>query len=73
MKNEVEELQRLVLLGVDVNASNSDGSTALHVAATVGSRGVVQYLTDHRADINVVDSLGKTPLNVSTLPQKRMM
>ena len=66
VKNEVEELQRLVLLGVDVNAPNSDGSTALHVAATVGSRGVVQYLTDHRADINAVDSLGNTPLNVST-------
>lgn len=65
MKNDAEELQRLVSLGVDVNAPNSDGSTALHVAATVGSRGVVQYLTDHRADINAVDSLGNTPLNVS--------
>lgn len=52
-------------LGVDVNAPNSDGSTALHVAATVGSRGVVQFLTDHGADINAVDSLGNTPLNVS--------
>lgn len=67
MKNDAEELQRLVSLGVDVDALNSDGSTALHVAATVGSRGVVQYLTDHRADINAVDSLGNTPLNVSTL------
>jgi len=66
VKNDVEELQRLVLLGVDVNAPNSDGSTALHVAAAVGSKGVVQYLADHRADINAVDSLGNAPLNVST-------
>ena len=67
VKNNLEELQRLVLLGVDVNAPNLDGSTALHVAATLGSRGVVQYLTENRADINAVDSLGNTPLNVSIL------
>lgn len=67
VKNDAEELHRLVSLGVDVNAPNFDGSTALHVAATTGSRGVVQYLTDHRADINAVDSLGNTPLNVSML------
>ena len=63
----------MVLLGVDVNAPNSDGSTALHVAATVGSRGVVQYLTDHRADVNAVDSLGNAPLNVSTLSLKKFI
>ncbi|XP_022788411.1 ammonium transporter 1-like isoform X2 [Stylophora pistillata] len=65
--NDVEELQRLVSLGVDVNAPNEDGGTALHVAAAVGSRGVVHYLTDHRADINAVDSLGNTPLNYSNM------
>ena len=69
MKNDVEELQRLVSLGVDVNAPNEEGSTALHVAAAVGSRGVVQYLTDNKADINAVDLLGNTPLNVSDLSQ----
>lgn len=69
MKNDVEELQRLVSLGVDVNAPNEEGSTALHVSAAVGSRGVVQYLTDNKADINAVDSLGNTPLNVSDLSQ----
>jgi len=71
VKNDAEELQRLVSLGVDVDAPNSDGSTALHVAATVGSRGVVQYLTDHRADINAVDSLGNTPLNYSDMHEHR--
>ena len=69
MKNDVEELQRLVSLGMDLNAPNEEGSTALHVAAAVGSRGVVQYLTDNKADINAVDSLGNTPLNVSDLSQ----
>lgn len=71
VKNNLEELQRLVLLGVDVNAPNSDGSTALHVAASLGSRGVVQYLTENRADINAVDSLGNAPLNYSDMHEHR--
>lgn len=71
VKNDVEELQRLVSLGVDVNAPNEEGSTALHVAAAVGSRGVVQYLTDNKADINAVDSLGNTPLNYSNMHEHR--
>ena len=61
----MEELQRLISLGVDVNAPNVDGATVMHLAATTGSRGVVQYLTDNRADINVIDSHGNAPLNVS--------
>ena len=67
MKNDGEELQRLVALGIDVNAPNSEGSAAMHIAATVGSRGMIQYLLDQGADINAVDSMGNTPLNVSEL------
>ena len=65
----MEELQRLASLGVDVNAPNADGTSALHVAASLGSRGVVQYLIDNRADVNTVDSWGNTPLNVSSLSE----
>jgi len=50
---------------MDVNAVNSDGTYAIHVASKLGSRVLVQYLIDQRADINTVDTGGNTPLNVS--------
>ncbi|XP_048575772.1 poly [ADP-ribose] polymerase tankyrase-1 isoform X2 [Nematostella vectensis] len=68
---DMEEVSRLITLGMDVNATNEDGSTALHVAATRGARGIVQYLIDHRADINAVDSWGNTPLNYSDMHEHR--
>lgn len=61
----MEEIARLVSMGMDVNAANSNGSYAIHLAAKLGSRVLVQYLIDQRADINTVDSSGNTPLNVS--------
>lgn len=71
VKNDGEELQRLVALGIDVNAPNSEGSAAMHIAATVGSRGMIQYLLDQGADINAVDSMGNTPLNYSDMHEHR--
>lgn len=64
VKNDIEEISRLVSLGVDVNAPNSDGNCAIHVASKLGSRAVVQYLIDQRAEINTIDSSGNAPLNV---------
>lgn len=66
-RHDLDELERLTLLGVDVNAPSVDGTAALHTAASLGSRGVVQYLIDQGADVNAVDSWGNTPLNVSSL------
>lgn len=61
----MDELRRLLSLGVESNTANTDGRTALHLAAISGSRGLIQYLIDQGADINAVDSYGNASLNVS--------
>ena len=55
-----------VEMGVDINAKNSDGQTAMHMAAFTGADAVVQYLADQGADINVKDKYGETPWSMAS-------
>jgi ankyrin repeat protein len=57
--------QLLLAHGVDVNATNSNGQTALHGAAQSGWNSFVQLLADHGATITVKDRFGSTPLDVA--------
>ncbi len=49
-------------LGVDVNAANADGDTALHAAAARGYDTVVTFLIEKGAGLNVRNKKGQTPL-----------
>ncbi len=49
-------------LGMDVNAVNSMGLTALHGAANRGSDDIIQFLVDKGAKLDVKDKEGRTPL-----------
>jgi ankyrin repeat protein len=55
----------LLAHGVDVNATNSNGQTALHGAAQSGWNSFVQLLADHGATITIKDRFGSTPLDVA--------
>ena len=49
-------------LGLDVNAVNSMGLTAVHGAANRGSDDIIQFLADKGAKLDVPDKEGRTPL-----------
>lgn len=54
----IEVARRLLDLGVDVNASGSDGRTLLD--KVVNDQDFAIFLLDHGADINAVDAHGRT-------------
>ena len=61
----LEALKVLVGLGLDINATNSRGETALHGAALRGADTIVQYLVEQHADLNAKMKSGFTPLDVA--------
>jgi uncharacterized protein len=58
----LEAVQLLHGLGMDVNAVNSMGLTALHGAANRGSDDIIRFLVDKGAKLDVKDKEGRTPL-----------
>ena len=52
-------------LGMDVNAVNSMGLTALHGAANRGSDDIIRFLVDKGAKLDIKDKEGRTPLTWS--------
>ena len=60
--NNLADLKRLVLNGVDPNESDYDGRTAMHLAASEGHMEILEYLVEIRANIMCRDRFGGTPL-----------
>jgi uncharacterized protein len=64
-KNALEAIKICVEQGVDVNAVNDKGETALHGAATSGRNEVISYLVEKGAKLDVKDKRGRTPLDIA--------
>ena len=65
-KTEAEAIEAIRLCvenGLDINAADARGQTALHGAALKGYDQVVQYLLDHGAKPDIKDKRGLTPLD----------
>jgi ankyrin len=61
--NEYIEAAKLCLeKGVDVNAVNSQGFTAMHGATNRGFDAMVKLLAEHGAKLDVKDKQGRTPM-----------
>ncbi len=53
----------LIENGASLNATNNDGSTALHTAAFFGHPDTVTLLLEHGAEVNTRNAIGGTPLD----------
>lgn len=62
----LEAVQYAVEMGGDVNAVSADGQTAMHGAAANGADGVVRFLVQKGAKLDVRDKYQQTPLSVAT-------
>jgi ankyrin repeat protein len=51
--------------GVDVNAFNTNGQTALHLAVQRGAEKVVRFLAQNGAKLDMKNKQGRTPLDVA--------
>lgn len=61
-KGSVEEVEKLIQEGAEVNSQDNDGKTPLHKAAWRGNSTVVENLIEKGADVNSKDKNDKTPL-----------
>ena len=62
----LEAAKMLVTLGADVNARDSYNWTALHGAAYTGADGIVQFLVEKGAKLDVKDRFGQTPFSIAS-------
>jgi ankyrin repeat protein len=58
----IEAVRLCADLGLDVNAINSMGLTALHGAANRGSDDIIRFLVERGARLDVADNEGRTPM-----------
>ena len=61
----LEAAKLCLALGIDVNAANDRGNTALHGNAFGGLTSITQLLVDHGVNLSVVNKAGRTPLAVA--------
>jgi ankyrin repeat protein len=66
-KDNLEAVQMCLDLGIDVNARDGDGRTALHGAAHKGRDAVVQRLVEHGARLDMKDNGSRDTVNGALL------
>ncbi|KAF2346625.1 Ankyrin repeat-containing domain [Trinorchestia longiramus] len=64
-KGAVEDMKQLLENGLDPNAKNQEGLTALHNSCIDGNPEMVKLLLEHGASVNVSDKDGWTPLHAA--------
>ncbi|MAP86232.1 hypothetical protein CMK16_02470 [Candidatus Poribacteria bacterium] len=65
VSGDIEAVKQQLAKGVDVNAKNKDGASALHAAAIVGQYEVAELLIQKGADVNFRSNDGGTALHAA--------
>jgi ankyrin repeat protein len=66
-------IELLLGLGLDINAANNNGETALHTAVTGrGDDTIVSALIAHGANVHALNKRGQTPLAAATASRKEL-
>jgi ankyrin repeat protein len=63
--DKIAAIQFSVEQGVDINAADGTGQTAMHIAARQSSPTIVAALVDRGARVDVKDKQGRTPIDVA--------
>ncbi|XP_054716867.1 protein phosphatase 1 regulatory subunit 16A-like [Uloborus diversus] len=64
-RNDIEEVKRLLMLGVSPDSTNEDGLTALHQCCIDDSEEMMRLLLEFGANVNAKDSEQWTPLHAA--------
>ncbi len=63
--NLLAAVKMAVELGADVNETDRSGNTALHGAAWIRSKKIIQFLADNGADVNALNKRGQSPIYIA--------
>ena len=64
---DLDQIERHIHWGTDINQTNPDGEKPLHVAARKGRWVVVELLLKHGAEVDALSRTGRTPLYVAVM------
>jgi len=64
-ESSIEAIKLCLERGVDINAFNTTGTTAIHAAVQRGAEKVVRYLAEHGAKLDMKNKQGRTPLDIA--------
>lgn len=65
-RNDVDEVRRLLELGISADSTNEDGLTALHQCCIDDSEEMMKVLVEFGGDVNAADSEQWTPLHAAS-------
>ena len=69
-RGDIDQIQRHIDWGADINQIDVDGRQPMHVAAEQGEQVVVRLLLENGADIDSLDSEDRTPLAIAIINGK---
>ena len=62
-QGDLHEVQRIAATGLNLNDSDYDGRTSLHLASSEGKDDIIRFLLGKNINPNPIDRWGNTPLD----------